>query len=452
MHDDMALLREYAAHNSEGAFAEVVARHVGFVYSAALRQARDPHLAEDITQTVFILLAQKARGISPQTILAGWLFKTTRYAALAQIRALAKRQRHEHEVQMQTDREPDSTAPLWEQLSPLVDEALATLGEKDRQAVLARFFENQSLAEVGKRLGANEDTARKRVSRAMEKLRRYFHRRGVSSTTAILAAALSAHAVQAAPAALAQSVAAVAVAKAAVAGGSALTLIGAIKIMIWTKAKISAVSAVVAGLAVYSVIQHRAQVKLGEENQALRQQVESLQAESAQLANQPAPAVSPPALPEDQVMELLRLRGEVGLLRRQTNELGKQAAQARKPAPLKEPPPSAALPEDYPKTPNAATQGIFEAWGRGDWDTFFTNFGEPGVPREMYDKIFKDPATSNLLAGLEIVALGEPTNSFAPNMWFVPYKVRFKNGSEKEFRLHVAQDAKTQRWYFKGGL
>ena len=69
---------------------------------------------------------------------------------------------------------------LWQQISPLLDEALAQLGEKDRQAVLLRFFENKSLAEVGNRLGTGEDTARKRVSRALEKLRRYFHetRRG----------------------------------------------------------------------------------------------------------------------------------------------------------------------------------------------------------------------------------------------------------------------------------
>ena len=172
--DDMALLREYAAGNSEAAFETLVSRRVGFVYSAALRQVRDPHLAEEVTQAVFIILAQKAGRISGKTILAGWLFRTTRFAALAQMRADAKRRRREQEANMQTEIQPAAPDLFWEQMSPLLDEALATLGETDRQAVLLRFFENKSLAEVGNSLGTGEDTARKRVSRALEKLHRYF--------------------------------------------------------------------------------------------------------------------------------------------------------------------------------------------------------------------------------------------------------------------------------------
>jgi uncharacterized protein (TIGR03435 family) len=245
--DDMALLREYAARNSETAFETLVSRRVGFVYSAALRQVRDPHLAEEVTQAVFIILAQKAGRISDKTILAGWLFKTTRFAALAQIRADAKRRRREQEAQMQIEIQPTAPDLFWEQMSPLLDEALATLGETDRQAVLLRYFENKSLAEVGSHLGAGEDTARKRVSRALEKLHRYFSKRGVSSTTAIIAGAISANSVQAAPVALAKSVVAVAIAKGAAASGSTLTLLkGALKIMAWTKAK----TVVVAGAVV----------------------------------------------------------------------------------------------------------------------------------------------------------------------------------------------------------
>jgi RNA polymerase sigma factor (sigma-70 family) len=245
--DDMSLLREYAANNSEAAFAELVSRRVGFVYAAALRQVRDPHLAEEITQAVFIILAQKAGKISGQTILAGWLFKTTRYAAIAQTREIIKRRQRELEVQMQSVIQQTALDETWEQMSPLLDEALASLGETDRQAVLLRFFENKSLAEVGSRLGTGEDTARKRVARALEKLHRYFNRRGVSSTTAILAGAMSANSVSAAPVALAKSVTAVALAKGAAASGSTLTLIkGALKIMAWTKMK----TAVVVGVGV----------------------------------------------------------------------------------------------------------------------------------------------------------------------------------------------------------
>src|ERR1035437_208986 len=236
--DDLTLLREYATRNSEAAFETLVTRRVGFVYAAALRQVRDPHLAEEITQAVFIILAQKAGRISDKTILCGWLFKTTRYAAIAQTRDHAKRQQRELEVQMQTELQSTAPDPLWEQMSPLLDEALASLGETDRQAVLLRFFENKSLAEVGSHLGTGEDTARKRVSRALEKLHRFFTKRGVSSTTAIIAETISANSVQAAPVALANSVTAVALAKGAAASGSTLTLIkGALKIMAWTKAK-----------------------------------------------------------------------------------------------------------------------------------------------------------------------------------------------------------------------
>jgi uncharacterized protein (TIGR03435 family) len=243
--DDMALLREYAGHDSEAAFETLVSRRIGFVYSAALRQVRDPHLTEEITQSVFILLAQKAGKISDKTILTGWLFKTTRFVALAQIRAEMKRARLEKEFQMQNEFQSDATDEIWNQMSPLLDEALAALGETDRQAVLLSIFENKTLAEVGNHLGTGEDTARKRVARALKKLHKFFMKRGVSSTTAIIAGVISANSVQAAPVALAKSVTAMAIAKGAAASISTLTLIkGALKIMAWTKMKMAAVISV----------------------------------------------------------------------------------------------------------------------------------------------------------------------------------------------------------------
>jgi RNA polymerase sigma factor (sigma-70 family) len=252
--NDMALLQEYASGNSEAAFETLVSRHLAFVYSAALRQTRDPNFAEEVTQAVFSILAQKAGKISDKTILTGWLFKTTRFVAIAQTRALAKRRQREQEMQMQTELQQTSLDAAWDLMSPLLDEALIQLGEKDRQAVVLHFFQKKSFAEVGSCLGTSQDTARKRTNRALEKLRLYFVKRGIASTTAIIAAAISANSVQAAPVLLAKSVTTVAVAKGTAASASTSTLIkGALKIMAWTKAKTAIVIGAAALLATGTV-------------------------------------------------------------------------------------------------------------------------------------------------------------------------------------------------------
>jgi uncharacterized protein (TIGR03435 family) len=249
MHDatDMDLLRQYAVGNSDAAFAALVSRHVDLVYSAALRKTGNLHAAEEITQVVFIILAQKAGRILDKTILPGWLYQTARLTASSFLRRETRRVRREQEAYMQN--EPYTVAPeaTWEQLAPLLEDAMGQLGDKDRAAVVLRFFGGKSFAEVATAAGVSENAAKKRVIHALGKLHRYFARRGVSSTTAIIAGAISANSVKAAPVALAKAVTAVAVAKGAAASGSTLTLIkGALKIMAWTKAK----TAIVVGASV----------------------------------------------------------------------------------------------------------------------------------------------------------------------------------------------------------
>ena len=243
--DDSALLRQYVENNSDEAFAALVTRHINLVYSVALRRVANPHHAEEITHAVFIILARKAASLRHDKALSSWLFQATRLTAGNFIRSEIRRHRREEEAYMQSVLNETATE-VWPKIAPLLDDAVAGLREKDRQAIVLRFYEGRNLREVGLALGASEAAAEKRVNRALEKLRTFFTKRGVSSTTAILAGMISANSVHAAPVGLAKTISAVAITKGTVASTSTLTLIkGALKIMAWSKTKMTVVGIIV---------------------------------------------------------------------------------------------------------------------------------------------------------------------------------------------------------------
>ncbi|HZL42508.1 MAG TPA: sigma-70 family RNA polymerase sigma factor [Verrucomicrobiae bacterium] len=235
--DDNALLREYAEHDSQEAFAALVARHVNKVYSVALRHTGDPNRAEEITQAVFTILAKKSRSLGRDVVISGWLYQTARLTARTLIRGEIRRAQRQQEALMQNVSN-QSEPEIWAEIAPQLDAAMEELSELDRHAVVLRFFDGRSMSDVGAALGATEEAAKKRVTRAVEKLRLFFSRRGVVLTAGVLTSTIAAHSVQAAPAMLAKSVAALAVTQGAAATGSTLSLIkGALKVMAWTKAK-----------------------------------------------------------------------------------------------------------------------------------------------------------------------------------------------------------------------
>jgi uncharacterized protein (TIGR03435 family) len=235
--DDIALLREYVERDSHDAFATLVDRHVNKVYSVALRHTRNPHQAEEVTQAVFVILARKSRRLANRVIISGWLCKAARLTAVTFTRSEIRRVRREREAHLQ-NLSNETGSDAWPQIAPVLDAAMAALSEADHNAVVLRFFDGKSMKEIGAALGASEDAAKMRVSRAVEKLRLFFTKRGILLSSMTLTAAISEKSVQTAPAVLAKTATTVAMASGTTASHSTLALVkGVLKMMVWAKAK-----------------------------------------------------------------------------------------------------------------------------------------------------------------------------------------------------------------------
>ncbi len=340
MTETQALIAAYVKAGSEEAFRELVLRYIDLVYSTALRLVgHDTHLAEDVTQTVFIHLARKARGLGEGVMLGGWLHRDACHVAATMLRGERRRQIRERKA---AEMKENGSGSAWASVAPLLDEAIDELGPEDRTAILLRFYERHDFRSVGAALGSSEDAARMRVGRALDKLHAVLRLRGVGLPVAALGAALAGEAVNAAPAGLATSVASAALVGTAAGGASSGTII---KLIAMTKLKAGLVGALlVAAVATPLALQQRAQSQLRAQNESLRGrlgQMSELEAENARLSNLLGQVRA--AAPDGRMDELLRLRGEVGTLRRQLAEAGQvekrlsaQAKEAREKANLVE--------------------------------------------------------------------------------------------------------------------
>lgn len=333
MTDSQHLLAEYRRNGSDAAFRELVERFVALVYSTALRLVEgDTHRAEDVTQTVFLDLARKARLIPADVKLGGWLHRDTCLVAGHTLRGERRRQARERQAVEMNTLQNHSEAD-FSQVAPLLDEAINELGEADRTAILLRFFEQQDFRAVGQALGSNEDAARMRVTRALEKLENFLKRRGVTTSAASLGVVLTANAVQAAPVGLAVTIStAAALAGTTVATTATAIAIKTIAMTTLQKAIIGVTLAVAVGTGIYEARQNS---ELRDQNESLQQQtaqlkteIESLSKRLATVGNTQSPSAK--SLPDEQYNELLRLRGMAGVARRaigETEQLRAQLAQ-----------------------------------------------------------------------------------------------------------------------------
>jgi RNA polymerase sigma factor (sigma-70 family) len=288
MQSDADLLRQYAHQHCESAFAELVRRHLAFVYNAALRRVNgNIQLAEEATQLVFVQLARKAESVAGHPAIVGWLHTSTRYATSTLVRRETRRIAREQCAAMSLD--PSTPpAPDWETIRPLIDDALDRLNEVDRRAILLRYFSGHSFAQIGVELQASEDASRKRIERAIENLRRQFARRGVTTTASALAVALANAPAVAVTESLVVSVTAAATSASVPAAAALFGFMSTIKIAMSAAASVAFIT--IAGIAV--VFESREQDRQEQQLEATRAQLAATRVRLLELGHEAKSAAS----------------------------------------------------------------------------------------------------------------------------------------------------------------
>jgi RNA polymerase sigma factor (sigma-70 family) len=307
---DQVLICGYVRGRSEQAFSKLVHRYVDLVHSTALRIVRDAGLAEDVTQRVFVALAQHATKLQGRSSLTGWLHETARNLAINTVRSEERRRQREQEAAAM--KHPDANDPQaqWQQIAPFLDDALAQLSAAERELILWRYFERRTAEQIAGRLGLTAEAAQKRVSRALDRLRGIFAERGLSASVSGIAAVLSVQAVQSAPAGLAASVLAAASATNAALPATSILHI----LMASTKAKMALAAVMAASLATPVVLQHQKTSRLMDELAVLQQRGPELDRLRAEVERLTTEAHAAARERDKERAELTRLGGQLTTL------------------------------------------------------------------------------------------------------------------------------------------
>ncbi len=431
MTESQTLLEHYVETGSEQAFRELVDSYINLVFSAAVRLLEgDQQRAEDVAQIVFADLARMAPRLSRDAKLGGWLHRHTCFVAKNILRAERRRAARERAAMDNVDMETPPSAVL-----PILDEAIDRLGSEDRAAIVLRFFEGRDFRSIGLALGSNEDAARMRVARAIEKLRRILHGRGVTLSTTALGAALAGDWITAAPAGLAVTISGAALTKAAITSGT----VGVLKLMAITKLKIGIISALVLGaVTVPLLVQRQSQIRLDRENSRLRQALANQSSALQILSNRFVSATAEAALSQEQLAELMRLRSEVGRLRQEAQERLRVSVSTQKPAAVAEPvtPPNV-LPKSAWRfagydTPEHALESVVWAMSTGDVKTCLASL-TPDVAQRVQNKAAEDlgPKLVQEISRIGGLRLDRKKSEPDGSVSFVLFSEESDNGSEK---------------------